>query len=123
MDEYLVFVYGTLKAGRSNHRFLEDATFLGAAFTEANVWKMLDLGAFPALVESHGNSPSIIGELYAIDGAGLKLLDSLEGYPEFYNRKKIEIYVAGRSAVYEALVYYMVEPPANCHQTIESGVW
>lgn len=123
MDEHFVFVYGTLKAGKSNHGLLENATLLGVAFTNPNTWNMVNLGAYPALVEAAGPSPRIKGEVYVVDDETLKNLDILEGYPEFYTRKRIRTYRADGRFAYVAFVYYMSEAPEGYTQIVESGEW
>jgi gamma-glutamylaminecyclotransferase len=74
----LIFVYGTLKRGHSNHGYLRGQTFIGLAITEPR-YRLHDLGGFPGmvLVASHGTS--IQGEVWEIDEACLNQLDELEG--------------------------------------------
>jgi gamma-glutamylcyclotransferase (GGCT)/AIG2-like uncharacterized protein YtfP len=83
----LVFVYGSLKRGFHNHGILEgsNARFRGNHKTEAN-YTMYSLGSFPGVVQ--GGETSIRGEVYEVDS--LKSLDTLEGYPSFYTRIKID---------------------------------
>ena len=84
-----VFVYGTLKTGgklRGLNRF-EGATIINKAYTEHPDFDMIDLGAFPAAVP--GNSV-IQGEVWEIDEYTFGELDTIEGYPTFYNRQLVE---------------------------------
>lgn len=84
-----VFVYGTL---RKSHRVrgldqFPDAEFINNAKTLDKCYNMLNLGAFPA-VTCDGNK-NIIGEVWNVSDEIFSLLDHIEGYPTFYDRKKI----------------------------------
>ncbi|MBK1735860.1 hypothetical protein CKO15_11340 [Halorhodospira abdelmalekii] len=83
----LVFVYGTLKRGHSNHHVLARANgrFL-MAWATAPEYELIDLGAFPAVRE--GGGTAIQGEIYKV--RDLAPIDRLEGYPMLYDRKRIE---------------------------------
>ncbi len=80
-----VFVYGTLRRGCSNHHCMKGATLLGRHRT-APVYRMLDLGPYPAVVE--GEEP-ITGEVYSVTAAMLRQLDRLEDHPRTYTRSRI----------------------------------
>lgn len=87
-----VFVYGTLKKG-NNIRGLDslcaDAKLIGEAETQRDSYSLFDLGAFPAV--SPGGVHRIKGEVWEISEQLLnEQLDSIEGYPDFYNRKQVE---------------------------------
>ncbi len=73
----LVFVYGSLKRGFSNHHFLHGQPFVGEAKTTPS-YRMFDYGGFPAVVPSPQNGRSIEGELFEIDAETLVRLDWLE---------------------------------------------
>ena len=82
MSSTLVFVYGTLKRGLSNHRWLRGQTFLGEARTVAG-YRMFDLGGYPGMVLEEGEDGGAIeGEVWAVDAEGLRGLDKLEGVAE-----------------------------------------
>lgn len=81
-----VFVYGTLLRGEINHRLLGDAEFLGPHRT-APCFGLYLLGAYPGAVRGGGDA--IHGEIYAVDGAGLRRLDRLEEYPRLYDRQRL----------------------------------
>lgn len=72
----LVFVYGTLKRGGSNHAWIEQQQFVAEART-APVYRMYDLGGYPGMVRDE-NGLSIQGEIWSVDEAGLIKLDVLE---------------------------------------------
>lgn len=90
-ESFLVFVYGTLKAGQSNHsHHLTGATFVGKAVT-ANPYDMRDNGGFPVVFPS-GDKP-VSGEVYEIGATHLAGLDRLEGHPRFFRREEVQVKV------------------------------
>ena len=121
----LVFVYGTLKKGFGNHRLLTKAKFIANACIFDG--KMLDLGAFPALVEG---DMDIEGELYEVDKATFAALDRLEGHPTFYKRKRVEAYFSTDEydmATAEAWCYFLSKNSQVHYEklcpVIEEGIW
>lgn len=78
---HLVFVYGTLKRGGSNHAFLAGQTFVGPARLAPGL-ALYSLGEYPGLVADPASSDRVTGELWAVDSAGLAALDQLEGLAE-----------------------------------------
>jgi gamma-glutamylaminecyclotransferase len=73
----LVFVYGTLKRGLSNHRFMKGQRFLGEART-APSYRLVDCGGFPGMVGVENDGASIRGEVWEVDEACRAQLDVLE---------------------------------------------
>lgn len=82
---FLVFVYGTLKSGCSNHFCLAGAEFLGTARTVAPM--ALHRGDLPMAARTPGISP-IQGELYRVTAGHLRRLDRFEEHPEVYQREQ-----------------------------------
>ena len=86
-----VFVYGTLKRGGSNHSFLAAQSFLGAVRT-APGYILYSLGDYPGMVRMADDTTGVVGELWAVDDAGLKQLDLLEGVAEgLYERLEVQL--------------------------------
>jgi gamma-glutamylaminecyclotransferase len=83
----LIFVYGTLKRGCSNHPYLAGQTFLGEART-APGFALFDLGGYPGMVALQGESSSVGGEVWAVDAGCLERLDALEGTAEGLYRRE-----------------------------------
>lgn len=77
----LVFVYGTLKRGGSNHRWMDGQRYLGPARTVAG-HTLYSLGDYPGLVADPADRAGVEGELWAVDAAALARLDAFEGVPE-----------------------------------------
>lgn len=112
-----VFVYGTLRRGQCNSHLLESATYLGTHRAQIGM-DMVDMGAFPGLVHYHGDYPlSITVESYEIDSNILFSLDTLEGYPSFYNRKKVVV------DGIEGLIYYLNEDNKYSYPVVKGGDW
>lgn len=102
-----VFVYGTLRRGFSNHRFLAGARFVGPGRTVDAHGLYLEAG-IPYLAAGEGRYP-VVGEVYAVDAAILAGLDELEEHPRVYTRRPAPIVLGdGRRLV--AWVYFANEP-------------
>ena len=74
----LLFVYGTLLSGLSNHHHMQGATCLGPATMQG---ALFDLGPYPAMLvvgEMAAPLETVLGELYQIEASHLQRLDSLE---------------------------------------------
>lgn len=80
MKKTLVFVYGTLKRGLSNHGWLRGQTFVDEARTQPS-YRIFDLGGYPGMVEAV-DGVSVVGEVWEVDAAGLQGLDVLESVAE-----------------------------------------
>lgn len=86
-DLHHLFVYGTLRRGCGNHRYLERAIFVGEARTRRG-FRLRDLGYYPGMVRDGGQG-RVRGEVYAVDPTVLASVDRLEGHPTFYLRTGI----------------------------------
>lgn len=103
-----VFVYGTLKSGGKirgldtlgwMHDIEDAAELIGKAVTANPSFSLYNLGAFPA-ASIKGNN-KILGEVWEVNDEMFGLLDGIEGYPEFYNRTKVQ------TTQGEAWMYYI----------------
>lgn len=113
----LVFTYGTLKRGFSNHPLLQDlslsgdASFVGAAVTVARLPLVCGPYRVPFLLELPGAGERVAGEVYAVTARGLARLDELEGVARaHYERRPVAVEVAGgldeEEVVVDAVAYY-----------------
>ncbi len=111
MSKQLVAVYGSLLSGLGNHRVIgrANATLVGKGATAEN-FDMFSMGSIPyvSLAHSESNTPIVV-EVYCTDEAGLTgPLDTLEGYPHFYNRTKVHVHLDDGDTV-EAWIYHIDE--------------
>ena len=81
----LLFVYGSLKRGQSNHHELASAVFVGEVRTVPQ-FALRVVDGFPLLV---AGAQSIRGELFVLPTAQLPALDAFEG--QHYQRYEIEL--------------------------------
>lgn len=87
----LIFVYGTLMHGLSNHYLLLDCKFCGYAETIENF--ALFVIDYPIVTSTIRNC-SIRGELYEVlDQTTLDKLDQLEEHPNWYERRQVAVSV------------------------------
>ncbi len=120
----LLFVYGTLKQGCSNHHHLADQEFVGPARTPPG-FRLYDLGGYPAIAPSAGDRTGVVGEVWRVDAAALQKLDTFEGVHEgLYRREPIVLLPPFADSVIDAYVSVLpvssrpevgaewIEPPA-----------
>ena len=111
----LVAVYGSLKRGLGNYALLRESEFKGGLKT-APEFTMYDLGAFPGIMPN-GNT-SITCEVFEVDEPTFETLDRLEGYPNFYDRMKIDTEWG------EAWIYFLAHDRYRHNDdVIRTGVW
>lgn len=115
-----VFVYGTLKKNCGNHALLERAEFIGEASADGFV--MLDLGPFPACMQSDQGG-TVYGEVYAVDDETFRRLDALEGYPDHYNRVETDVTLATTRKVKAWIYVYGNGRKITRTNLVESGIW
>jgi|HubBroStandDraft_1064217.scaffolds.fasta_scaffold55445_2 gamma-glutamylaminecyclotransferase len=101
----LLFVYGTLKRGLSNHHFLEGQAFVGEAET-APGFALYGLDAYPGMVAGADNAPGVTGEVWSVDDECLAQLDELEGTAEgLYRREAVPLKAPFADQRVEAYLY------------------
>ena len=110
--KHLLFVYGSLKWGYGNHHILGSSNLIDDGIIVG--FKMYSMGAFPALVFDDSLDRTV-GELYEISDATFQRCDNLEGYPNFYDRKMVKVYLSSpddrdKCDTREAWVYFMHAP-------------
>lgn len=90
MPDTLLFLYGTLKAGQSNHFRVAGQRFVGPAKT-LPIYRMFSLGWHPGIVFVGAGGSAIEGEIWAVDASTLAALDDFEGVPSAYLRQTIAL--------------------------------
>jgi gamma-glutamylaminecyclotransferase len=87
----LLFVYGTLKRGCSNHAQMAGQEFVGLART-APGYTLYDLGGYPGIAADADDQNGIVGEVWNVDADALRRLDHFEGVHEgLYRREPIPL--------------------------------
>ena len=125
-----LFVYGTLKKGFGNHRYLEKSTLLDNCCWTHGV--LVDLGHFPGMLEDPTKDSKVYGELYEIDEDTLARCDLLEGYrsdrnPDFnlYNRAVVDVNRVDGTVDKGVYTYFYARNKKNKAGApiLKSGVW
>lgn len=118
-----VFVYGTLRKGRSaNGKFDGKAEFKGTTRITAELY---DISWFPGIrVVGNGEfiseGPTVVGDVYEITSDDLSSrLDSYEGYPTLYGRKQVQTESGETVWVYE----FNDDNPREKYRLITTGEW
>lgn len=107
-NKIMIFVYGSLKQNFHNHSLMENisATFIGNCCTVFPIYDMISMNdSYPAVI--NGNF-YISGELYEINEKDIEKLDSLEGYPNFYDRILTKV-VLDNGLIYYPFLYILSE--------------
>ncbi|CAH8309849.1 unnamed protein product [Eruca vesicaria subsp. sativa] len=129
----LVFTYGTLKRGFSNHVLMQDLIKSGDASFKG-VYQTLDkyplvCGPYrvPFLLNKPGTGHRVTGELYAVSPRGLSRLDELEGITRgHYVRQTIRIAAGekqgGDLETEQQEESYLVEA-YYAHKSYEEELW
>lgn len=97
-----VFVYGTLRKGLAWSHLLYTSRFLGEAKTKNKYALYSD--RIPYVIE-YKEVSQIVGEVYEVDNETLQKLDQLEGHPNWYRRKEIEI-ILNNSLILAWIYFY-----------------
>lgn len=101
----LVFVYGTLKRGGSNHAFLAGQEFVGPART-APGFVLYELAGYPGMVAGEGGAAGVTGEVWSVDDPCLARLDGLEGTAEgLYRREAVPLLAPFAGTRVEGYIY------------------
>lgn len=114
-----VAVYGTLKKGHGNHRLLTNSYCLGEGFTSEPYPLVID--GLPYVIDRAGKGKRVCVEIYRVDSATLARLDSLEGHPEWYQRKQIQVQLYKGGTV-SAWVYMIPDSKSQTHMN-DTGIY
>jgi gamma-glutamylaminecyclotransferase len=108
-------VYGTLRKGYHNHKHMTGAKFIGKGVTAERHRMYGDGVPFVAEGDERGEGGNIRVEVYEVSRAQMNgPIDSLEGHPNVYTRRKTPIRIDGRNDTIEAWLYFCDRvPPRN----------
>ncbi|MFW6179638.1 MAG: gamma-glutamylcyclotransferase family protein [Desulfohalobiaceae bacterium] len=101
----LLFVYGTLRQGCSNHKLLQNARYIGKGQSRRRFSLYVD--DYPYVLKT-GETSSIKGEVYEVDQQTWQEVDILEGHPNWYCRERQEILLDSGGTVL-AWMYFFPE--------------
>jgi gamma-glutamylcyclotransferase (GGCT)/AIG2-like uncharacterized protein YtfP len=100
----LLFVYGTLKRGGSNHRYMDGQSFVASART-APGYTLYDLSGYPGMVRQ-GEAAGVVGEVWSVDDKCLARLDVLECTADgMYRREAVPLEGPCGTKRVEAYIY------------------
>jgi len=117
----LLFAYGTLKADFALHYVIQGCTYVGNYKTPA-AFKLVDLGAFPALVRSE-KGIEVTGEVYRVDDDILNYLDVIEGVNRgLYTRERVIVHDQKGDTI-DVWAYIANHVGRLSGVEIKSGVW
>ena len=87
----LLFIYGTLKRGCTNHREIADQDYLGEARTPPG-YRLFVVADYPGLIRDQSDQRGVLGEIWSVNPAKLDELDAFEGVAEkLYRRDSIPL--------------------------------
>ena len=90
LQQNLVAVYGTLKKGHNNYyNYLTDSKFVASGTTKDKY--PLIINRLPFMVDEVGHGHNVHVDVFKVCEETLDRLDRLEGHPNWYRRKQIEI--------------------------------
>lgn len=96
LEDNLVAVYGTLKKGYSNYySYLTSAKYIAKGTTKDKY--PLIVSGLPYLIEDIGKGRNVEVDVFKVSDSKLKSLDQLEGHPNWYRRKQIDVIVGKKT--------------------------
>ena len=96
MGKTILFFYGSLKRGYSNHHRIAGQQYLGDAASEPR-YRIIELGEYGGMIRDEQCGMSVKGELWAVDERCLAELDAFEMGEGLWMR--VPISIAGREGV------------------------
>lgn len=111
-SKHLVFVYGTLKKGFSNHPALgASSKMIAKARVEGFAMYKSDTSQYPVAIISMEHDNKIFGEVYEVDNGTLNLLDDIEGVDrQIFRRITVPVTEEKTGKEYEAYMYIVINP-------------
>ena len=104
-NNILLFAYGSMKKGFSNHKRLRNDILVGDAITvdKYNMFPASSFG-YPYAVENN-KKWQLHGELYILKDTTIDILDVFEGTPSHYYRKEVKVIC--KEVEYKAFIYFI----------------
>jgi gamma-glutamylaminecyclotransferase len=96
LEENLVAVYGTLKKGYTNYNnHLTSSKYIGNGKTKEKY--PLVIKGLPYLIDQAGEGYQVEVDVFKVSNSVLNNLDKLEGHPNWYRRKQIQIEINNKT--------------------------
>ena len=121
----LVFVYGTLRPPQADtlaedsRYYFEVAPYIKTAVpARLPAAEIFDLGTYPAAIPGTGE---VKGDLLTVTPAALKIMDRIEGHPNFFRREWTNVRTENGTAM--AWVYWAPRSLTLGHCPISGGDW
>ena len=105
MENYYLFVYGTLKKGYGNNTLIKHTEFIGESIS-IDRFDFSGIG-FPCAYPNR-NGKLLQGEIYKLNDSDFITTDMLEGNGSLYQRELREFVCDGK--IIEAWIYIIIEP-------------
>ena len=105
MENYYLFVYGTLKKGYGNNTLIKHTEFIGESISIER-FDLSGIG-FPCAYPNR-NGKLLQGEIYKLNDSDFITTDMLEGNGSLYQRELREFVCDGK--IIEAWIYIIIEP-------------
>lgn len=122
LGKTLIGVYGTLKKGYSNyHAHLRTETYVGSGET-VDKYPMVVKG-IPYLINRVGDGHNVDIDLFLVDKDAMMDIDMLEGHPNWYERKRVEV-MTNKGNVFMPFVYFNdSHDNGDYHKTYTEEIW
>ncbi|KAI0500794.1 hypothetical protein KFK09_019011 [Dendrobium nobile] len=129
-DRAIIFTYGTLKRGFSNHGLIHDmilagdAAFLGNGHTADRFPLVCGPYGVPFLINIPGSGERVSGELYAVSRRAIPRLDELEGISHgHYERLPIIVHLLTGGEGEEETGLIMEAEAYFAHRSFGEEMW
>uniref|UniRef100_A0A5B7CAP2 Gamma-glutamylcyclotransferase family protein n=1 Tax=Davidia involucrata TaxID=16924 RepID=A0A5B7CAP2_DAVIN len=126
----LIFTYGTLKQGFSNHGLLQDmiatgdAAYIGIYRTVEKLPLVCGPYRVPFLLNFPGSGDRVWGEMYAVSALGLSRMDDLEGTSRgHYERLPVKVQCKVDSDSDAAVTTTCAAEAYYAHGSYAEGLW
>jgi len=111
-----ICTYGSLRKGHGNHRaLLSDSQLLSTEVINIP-FAMISLGGFPGLIPSE-KTHDITIEVYEVTDEVYRRVESLEGYPHFYQKAIVP------TSLGECEIYVLEDERYQTKDILEHGDW
>ena len=112
MENYYLFVYGTLKSGFGNNRIIKHTEFVGAAVS-LDKYDVSGYGFPCAYLNPDGKL--LQGEIYKLSKNDFIFTDGLESNGYLYQREIKKFNCNGK--ILNAWIYIIINPDGNLYKT------